>query len=198
MEGDDAKKPRGHPLTGNAGSKSKIRREATRSARAQLDAEARERCLRLARVELTPELVDQIVECIPTGNYPGVIAQSLGITPSTFRTWMDAGRARWETRDAPETMLTSPADPLGLRVELYIRVSRAEAEWEADLVEDMVGRIDDNRQWAGHMTMLQRRKPERWEARGRTESSVGDRTWESELAEIEAARARRQISPDGE
>lgn len=182
MPFEDGKHPGGRPPT----SKHPV---IVDSVREQLEAEARARIMALARVKLTAELIDAICLEIPSGNYPSVIAQSLGITQSTFQQWMREGRTAWETRESPETTFTTRNDPLGLRVELYLRVSEVEAGWEVDLVKEMDEKITTGKSWTGQMTMLQRRKPERWESRGRGEGTT-EKTWEERLAELEKDRAR--------
>lgn len=186
----DGKHPGGngvHMPTG-AGSRQKARAAALR----KLEAEARERIISGAVIALDAELVAQIVEKIPTGNYPSVIAESLGVPPGTFAVWMQKGKRLWETRDSPETEFTTAADPEGLRVQLYLCVSRAEASWEYGQVETMAEKIRDGSYWQGEMTMLQRRKPARWDARGR-DTHDGSQTIEEQLAayqrELEGASA---------
>jgi hypothetical protein len=190
---EDGKHPGGRPAvarrSGRVDLSSRPQREAHDAARAELEAAARERMLSHARIKLTPEMIDEICEKLPTGNYPSVIAESLGVTSATFLKWMREGRTAWETQDAPETSFSTSADPLALRVELYLRVTQAEAGWEVDLVEEMDWRIRENKSWAGHMTMLQRRKPDRWDARGRNDAA-GEKSWEEKVAEIEAERAK--------
>lgn len=164
-------------------------------ARAQLEMEARERILANARIDLSPDLIDEICVDLPTGNYPRVLAESLGVPGTTFDAWMRAGRTAWETRESPETTFTTPADPLGLRVELYLRVSQSEAEWEVELVRQMDTRITEGKSWTGEMTMLQRRKPDRWDVRGRGEGGA-EKTWEDRVRELEADRVRTQTAAE--
>ncbi len=166
---------------------------AKAKAMERLEAEARERLLTLAKTQLTGELIDQICEHIGSGNYPSVIAESLGVTAATFLNWMRQGRTAWETQDAPETMFTNVRDPRGLRVELYLRVSQVEAEWEVGLVREMDEKVRSGSYWAGHMTILQRRKPERWDARGRQEGGT-EKTLEERLAELEKERGASTVA----
>jgi hypothetical protein len=165
------------------------KRVAVREARSKLEKEARKRLLEGARITLTRELIDQIIARIPTGNYPGVIAESLGVPPGTFQNWLSRGRDKWNTQDSPETSFTGPSDPEGLKVLLYLSVSRAEAEWEVDLVERMAAKIESGSYWQGEMTMLQRRRPAGWDARGRDTNTGGD-TLEEQLAELERDRQK--------
>lgn len=171
------------------------RRAAIESAEEMMERQARDAILAYAKIRLTQELIDEICERISTGNYPSVIAESLGVTSSTFLEWMRYGRTAWETRDAAETRFTSRHDPEALRVQLYLRVSQSEAAWEVDLVDEMDEKVRRGSVWQGHMTILQRRKPERWDARGRQEGST-EKTWEERVADLEKERARPAAAAD--
>jgi hypothetical protein len=160
-----------------------------RDVRQKLEAEARRMMLEHATITLTRDLIDQVVGLIHTGNYPGVIAESLGVPGGTFTNWVVTGRDLWNTQDSPETHFTSKGDPEGLKVLLYLCISRAEAEWEVDLVERMAAKIERGSTWQGEMTMLQRRKPDRWDARGR-DINTGGNTLEEQLAQLERDRQK--------
>lgn len=162
---------------------------ANKVARTRLEKEARKRMLENARIALTRDLIEEIVAQIPTGNYPGVIAEALGCPAGLFQGWLRTGRDRWNTKDAPETNFSTKNDPEGLQVLLYLSISRAEAEWEVDLVARMAEKIDRGSIWQGEMTMLQRRKPDRWDARGR-DTNTGGQTFEEQVAELERDRSR--------
>jgi hypothetical protein len=168
----DGKHPGGRPQEADS---VRGRRLLESEAREMLREEAAERLIAASRLTLTPELVDLIVSGIAAGNYPQVVARSLGVNEYTYAGWVSRGEQRWvEQKDLAEPDFTSPADPLGLEVELYLRVDQADADWESGLVQDMNKRIRDGSYWAGHMTFLQRRHPERWNDRGRdTGSSAG-------------------------
>lgn len=163
-------------------------KEAERAELAAMQREARERLLAKAQVALTPEMVMQIVEGIAEGNYAVVVARSLGIPDATYKRWLEDGRKAWEAEE-----FVSRADPLGLRCELYLLVEQSDAEWERRTVKQMRELIEKGSYWAGHMTLLQRRHPERWDARGRggSDEELG---YEQKLRQWEAERAQQRAS----
>lgn len=127
--------------------------------RAELMQQAKERIYAKSALTLDRPTVESIVAMVNEGNYPTVAAKSLGVLAPTFQGWLRAGKRMLETAE------TTVHDPDGLQAELYMRVEEAEATFEVDIVKTMKGRIDENKNWTGHMTLLERRFPDRWARR---------------------------------
>jgi hypothetical protein len=99
-----------------------------------------------AETELTTELADQIVAMLRAGNYVQVAVRAVGLSRSTFNSWMARGR----TSDEKD----------GAYRELRRRVHQAQAEGEARNVAQIAKAAADS--WQAAAWMLERMAPERW------------------------------------
>lgn len=156
----------------------------------QLEAEARERIMSRRHIPLTEQLIENIVDLTHAGNYPAQAAAAYGVPVTTFVKWVNHGRQCWEHPE--DTAWVTEHDPYGLRVELYLACAEAEAVWEVNTVAHFVDRANDAKQgdWKPMMTHLQRRKPERWDARGRVFEEAGAVSQESRARALSHDRAR--------
>ena len=104
---------------------------------------------------LTPELQDRFCELMLAGNYLSTACAILEITPQTISNWL----ARADDPNEP--------DPSYLR--FLEAVKRTEAEAEARLLAKIEAAGNDPKNWPAHMTILERRHPERWGRRDRVQ-----------------------------
>jgi hypothetical protein len=137
--------------------------------------------------ELTYDLANEIADEVEKGNYPEVVAGSLGIDKAYFsRSWTlglevkarpgfpDEGCSEYEVLCA---VMADQLEVAGARAELQ-------------LVEMMLDHAERGKPtWTAYMTILERTRPG-WQRREKFEAP-GGRSVEDELAEIEE-RARRR------
>jgi hypothetical protein len=180
----DGKHPGGRPRNPDG---KRGRKRAELAELPKMEMEARARIMARTQLMLTPDLIDGLVEGMRAGNYAEVLARRAGVAPSTYASWVRSGEERWESGE-----FCTADDPMGLCVELYLRIDQADAEWESTMVESMNKLIRDGGYWAGHMTFLQRRHPERWDTLGR--GQVGAKGWEELLDELRTDRQARLAS----
>jgi len=107
--------------------------------------------------KLTREVAVAVLDVLAAGNYREAACQFAGITPKTFRNWLDRA-------EAPD------ADPA--YVEFAQLVARAESKGEIEAVANVRAAGKDPRYWAADMTFLERRYPERWGRKDRVHSTV--------------------------
>ena len=116
------------------------------------DKEPTERARTGRPTKLTPETQARIVDAIRDGmTYETACALS-SITYSTFRNWIIAGE---NTGD-------------GIYYEFLQSVKKANAEAEAELVQRI--KSAGQREWQANAWILERRYPDRWGRRDRTEA----------------------------
>lgn len=135
--------------------------------------------------KLTKEVADEIVSVLATGGYAETAAAAVGISPRTFRDWMQRG------------------DPEGKKKadERYRkfreRVERAVAESESSIVERV--RHAALTDWKAAAWLLERRQPDRWAGpRGRgMNSSVHPDDFASGETSAQQDVADDQVGPDG-
>ncbi len=87
------------------------------------------------------------------GNFRTQIANALGVHYETFRHWLLKGEEQ----------------PSGIYHELWERVTKAEAEHEAQLVSSWMNHTEQD--WRAAQTMLERRHPDRWGQKTETKIS---------------------------
>lgn len=167
---------------------------AEAAEREKMAAEARERILARTIMKLTPEIIEAIEEGIQTGNYPVVVAERLGVSRRTYYSWMEHGESQF--MEGQQTgIFSTERDPLGLRAELFLVCTQAEAIWEFDCVDEMMGRRQRGDYIKNHLMILERRVPAHWGRRevaatgpGRIEDFADK--WAAQRAEmLENARA---------
>jgi len=113
--------------------------------------------------KLNPEVHETIVEHVRSGSFVSVAAQQAGISPSTFRTWMERGEME-EARIA-EGFDPNPDEAVFLAFKKDVDSARAEAEIESVKMVRMASR---NGTWQAAAWYLERSFPQRW-ARNRIE-----------------------------
>jgi len=95
---------------------------------------------------MTPEIVDRIIKHLSVGNYVKPSVEASGISFQTFRNWIQRGE-----REKAEGLSTP-------YVELVDRITRAQADAEAHLVDQLANEQD----WRAKSFLLERRHRERW------------------------------------
>src|SRR5690606_15558717 len=93
----------------------------------------------------------KICEAIAAGNYQCVAAAYVGIAPETLTRWLARGEK----------------EPNGVYGQFCQAIKDAEARAEVHLVALIRNAATEN--WTAAMTLLERRHPERWGRRDRTE-----------------------------
>jgi transposase len=99
--------------------------------------------------KLTPDLAEKIANYISTGNYASVVCGLVGITETTYYSWLEKGRKAKS----------------GKYLEFLESIKKAEAAREAKWIKD----IDGDPSWQSKAWLLERRYPERW---GKKETHV--------------------------
>lgn len=123
--------------------------------------QTKQRILDMTTIALTEELMVEITALVLDGNYPAVVARKLMIPVGTFQNWINKGEEMIERE-----LYGTPEDPEGLRPQLYLLVSQAEANFEVSTLEDLQFRIKEGKiNWQGDMAILERRFPQRWSKR---------------------------------
>jgi transposase len=175
----------GRPRKTPAGNKDTEKRELV-PFRAEVMERARARLYERSALALDEPTLNSIVQLVVDGNYPTVAAKSLGVSEHTYQGWMTRGEEMIRTGEPSES------DPDALQAELFLRVEEAEARFETATVSEMRDRIEGNKMWAGHMTVLERRFPSRW---GRRDvSAANDDGFEAKMrAFLAGADARSNI-----
>lgn len=92
--------------------------------------------------KLTPELAEKIASYISTGNYASVVCGLVGITETTYYSWLEKGRKAKS----------------GKYLEFLESIKKAEAAREAKWIKD----IDGDPSWQSKAWLLERRYSERW------------------------------------
>jgi hypothetical protein len=105
--------------------------------------------------KLTPKVAARIADYIRAGNYDYIAAQACGIAQSTFTLWKSRGQAAIDEGKPDEYS------------EFLAAIKDAEAAREATTVMEIVR----DPAWQAKMTYLERRYPERWSKRDRTDVS---------------------------
>lgn len=125
--------------------------------------------------KLTPDVADRIIAAVLEGNYLATAAQAVGVGESTLYRWLQRGadveaRAleRAEDLDAVDLHeLTDPAEWAYLDFREALKSAEAYAERE------LLGIVRQGRQgWQAHMTILERRHPDRWGRRQALDHSI--------------------------
>jgi hypothetical protein len=108
--------------------------------------------------KLTAEVQERVCELITQGDHPHVAAGASGVTPRTFLTWMQRGKAdgeRMERGEGSETIYS----------QFFVAVTLASHKAESDMRE-MVRRGDDRGVSFGRsratLELMKRRFPQRW------------------------------------
>lgn len=105
--------------------------------------------------KLTPELQAEICEHLEAGNYLETAAAAVGVHKSTVYDWMDKGADEEE----------------GPHADFLAAVDLARALAEIHDVAQVRARVDN---WQAHMTLLERRSPDRWGRKQRIDHAGHD------------------------
>jgi hypothetical protein len=105
--------------------------------------------------KLTPEVQQKICDLIQAGNYDYIAAQAAGISVDTFYLWK---------REGEEAIRAGKEDN-------YFKFLKAIKNAEAKREAASVARVVADPSWQATMTYLERRYPERWSKRDRTDVS---------------------------
>lgn len=126
-----------------------------------------------ARSTLTPQLHKRIVESVRAGNYLRTAAEAAGVREQRMQKWRNQGEEALEKREA--------GGKLSANEEAFARffedVTQARAEAEENRLRDLTECLQDAKswqRWAGHMTILERSRPEHWKRRDVVEQKPED------------------------
>jgi transposase-like protein len=134
--------------------------------------------------KLTPEVKDQIVQLLRTGNYVKTAAAAAGVSERSYRNWMQLGD--------PEGTAPERAIYRAFREEVEVAI----AEGEAVMVRVVMSEAA-NRNWQAAAWFLERAHPKHWARPSQREgaSSEADKAAEADFDEFreedELAAARR-------
>lgn len=120
--------------------------------------------------KFTPENREKAIELAKSGNYRAVIARAaFGCHPDTFHGWLKKGRLQPD--DFPD------------HAAFLEELEQAEAEWEAQTVTQINATAQSGlpNTWQAGMTMLERKKPDRW---GKRETRVIEGEGQGALPQI--------------
>lgn len=102
------------------------------------------------RTVYTDEIGERIIKYLAQGNYLQTAAAAAGMNPGTVRGWIERGQ---DDENSPYH-------------EFAMRCLEASGKIETQVVSDMMRVIEETKQWAGYMTYLERRFPDRWKRQG--------------------------------
>lgn len=105
--------------------------------------------------KLTPELQDRFCELMLAGNYVSTTCEILGVDTSSIKNWFDRA--------------DDPREGNPIYLEFFLAVKKSEAQAEARLLSKIEAAGNDPKNWPAHMTILERRHPERWGRRDRVQ-----------------------------
>jgi len=110
-------------------------------------------------------MIQALSEAIAKGNYAVTACNLAGVTPQTFINW----RIQAEKDEA--NGLTVKESPY---MKLFESVKRAEAIAESKLVEVVRESAEVKREWLPAMTFLERRHPDRWGRKDRSQVTIDE------------------------
>lgn len=99
----------------------------------------------MAKLKLTPELIEKMIPAIEVGNYIETVCQAHGISKNTYYLWLKKGES---------------AKTKTIYRYFYDAVRNAEARAEARLIEEWREKLQDSPK--DYKDFLERRYPERW------------------------------------
>ena len=106
----------------------------------------------MAKLKLTPELIEKLIPSIEAGNYIETVCQAHGISRNTYYLWLKKGES---------------AKAKTIYRYFYDMVKDAEARAEARLIEEWRDKLKESP--TNYKDFLERRYPERW---GKKETHV--------------------------
>jgi transposase len=98
----------------------------------------------MAKLKLTPELIEKMIPAIEIGNYIETVCQAMGIGKTTYYEWIKKGEKRKS----------------GIYRDFLNAVRNAEARAEAKLIEEWREKLQVSP--TNYKDFLERRYPERW------------------------------------
>jgi hypothetical protein len=134
---------------------------------------------------LDEQLIREVADGVEVGNYPEVVAGSLGVHKGTFSRWWSLGQEVSARPSFPEGC--SPHEVLCATLADQLEVSGNIAEkWLLGKAQEDAS--NGKSTWTAWMTILERTRPG-WQRREKFEAP--GRSVEDELAEIEARKRQR-------
>jgi hypothetical protein len=97
--------------------------------------------------KLTPEMIDKAYQLIKAPHYAQTVYQALGVSHTTYYTWLKKGEA-WKEGDDP------------LYLEFLESIKKGEAEGEQELLG--IIKTAAKRNWTAAAWMLERMHPDRY------------------------------------
>ncbi len=107
---------------------------------------------------ITPDIVDEFERLLPTVAYIETVADLLGISRITWRTWVKWGRQ--EVMRLEKDSSAIPVPHLSLYVDFYYAFKRGMAAYQARNLHNISERAPD--QWQASAWLLERRFPEKY------------------------------------
>ena len=133
------------------------------------------------RTTLTPEVQDDLVKIIQIGNYYATACRYVGVPESTFYRWLERGEkeivriVELEQKNddgGKKHKEVKPDKHEMIYVEFWEDIKRADATGEVSAVLKVKSAFGES--WQAAMTFLERRHPEGWRRKDRTEITDGD------------------------
>ena len=137
--------------------------------------------------KLNDGMITGICEAVAKGNYFVTACQLVGVRPETLVRWMhlaDADEANGFTEDE------------SLYIKLHKEVKRAEAIAEAKLVEVVREAAEVKREWLPAMTFLERRHPDRWGRKDRSQVTIDEHKTIT-ITRVEVVKPEGYIDTEG-
>ena len=139
-------------------------------------------CYNIARVKLNKKVIERAKELANNGNYDYVIAGAIGIGRRTFYTWLKRGEEDYERGVS------------SLYRQFYEAMEESRSFAETEAVKGILEA--GKKQWQALAWFLERRYPERWGLKKRSDDDEDQKTKAKELADAirKAADAQLQAS----
>lgn len=128
---------------------------------------------------------NMVLGAVRRGNYPSVAANLAGIHYATLKDWLDKGYSYSQGEE--EGMRLTAEERVFAK--FYRDYVRTEAQHESDVLEGAEDLARDQKQWAGLMTILERRYGSRWRRQDSMEH-VGPGGGPVVVKELDSSRER--------
>lgn len=113
--------------------------------------------------KLNQGMITALSEAMAKGNYAVTACDLLGITYQSYWEWL---------KQAEEDQLAGMTVESSIYLRLAYALKTAEAKAEAELVNVVRNSAVQDKNWLAGMTFLERRHPDRWGRRDRTEHAI--------------------------
>lgn len=127
------------------------------------------------RASLTPEIQQALVTVIQAGNYNITACNFVGVAESTFYRWMQRGEDEIKRLIEVEEETGEYLDPdekEAIYVQFWESIKKAESTSEVTALMHVKRSFGED--WKSAMTFLERKKPDHWRRRDRTELTDPD------------------------